>query len=382
MNEATYSCKFGLTRSSSERNLNPNPTGLVKMSKILSSTILMTLLSVVLPFSSMAEVPASKATPETQTETGSKQLEEAYTLGVGDRIKIDVFNVPEYSGENQVLVDGSLVLPIAGIINVQGMTLKQATDAISLQYASLLKLPVVTVRLLAPRPIKIGISGEVSRPGAYSVQLQADTGIQFPTVTKAIKLAGGITQSADIRQVKVQRPKRSGADQVITLDLWSLLKTGSLNQDIMLRDGDTVFIPTATAINLTESPQLAVASFSPDIIKVNIVGEVTKPGTVELLPNTPLNQALLAAGGFANRRANTGEVELIRLNPNGSVSQRSVSIDFAKGINDQSNPALRNNDVIVVNRSGMASFNDTVGTALSPIGAVFPFFNILRYFGF
>lgn len=382
MKEATYSCKFGLTRSSSERNLNPIFSGLVKMSNILSSAVLITLLSVVFPFSSMAEVPASKATLETQIATENKQLEEAYTLGVGDRIKIDVFNVPEYSGDNQVLVDGTLVLPVAGIINVQGMTLKQATDAISLQYASLLKLPVVTVRLLAPRPIKIGISGEVSRPGAYSVQLQADTGIQFPTVTKAIKLAGGITQSADIRQVKVQRPKRSGADQVINLDLWSLLKTGSLNQDIMLRDGDTVFIPTATEINLAESPQLAVASFSPDNIKVNVVGEVTKPGTVEVPPNTPLNQALLAAGGFVNRRANTGEVELIRLNPNGSVSQRAVSIDFAKGINDQSNPALRNNDVIVVNRSGMASFNDTVGTALSPIGVVFPFFNILRNIGF
>ncbi|WP_242541371.1 polysaccharide biosynthesis/export family protein, partial [Phormidium pseudopriestleyi] len=41
-------------------------------------------------------------------------LQEAYTLGPGDRIQIDIFNVPEYSGENgqhQVLVDGTLNLP-------------------------------------------------------------------------------------------------------------------------------------------------------------------------------------------------------------------------------------------------------------------------------
>jgi polysaccharide export outer membrane protein len=66
------------------------------------------------------------------------------------------------------------------------------------------------------------------------------------------------------------------------------------------------------------------ASFSPDKVRVTIAGEVQNPGTIEVLPETPLNQVLLSTGGFDNRRANTVSVDLIRLNPNGSVSKQSI----------------------------------------------------------
>jgi polysaccharide export outer membrane protein len=51
---------------------------------------------------------------------------------------------------------------------------------------------------------------------------------------------------------------------------------------------------------------------------------------------------------------------------------------LSQGINDKTNPPLRNNDVLVVRRSGLASFSDTLSTVLSPIGGVFTF---LRLFG-
>jgi polysaccharide export outer membrane protein len=109
-----------------------------------------------------------------------------------------------------------------------------------------------------------------------------------------------------------------------------------------------------------------------------VVGEVKKPGLVEIPPNTPLNQALLAAGGFDDRRADKDTVELIRLNPNGTVSKRDIDIDFAQGIDDEHNPTLRNNDVIVVKRSGIASATDTIATVLSPIGSAFGLLNIFN----
>jgi polysaccharide biosynthesis/export protein len=49
-------------------------------------------------------------------------------------------------------------------------------------------------------------------------------------------------------------------------------------------------------------------------------------------PNAPLNQAILAAGGFIPERAETDEVRLIRLNPDGTASQREIPIDFNQGI--------------------------------------------------
>jgi polysaccharide export outer membrane protein len=50
-----------------------------------------------------------------------------------------------------------------------------------------------------------------------------------------------------------------------------------------------------------------------------------------------LNQALLTAGGFNDARADRKAVDLIRLNPDGTVSKSKVKIDLAQGINEQNN---------------------------------------------
>lgn len=442
-------------------------------------------------------------------------LESAYTLGAGDRIQIDVFDAPEFSGENgrrQVLVDGTLNVPLIGSLSVKGMTLKQAETELARRYARFFKRAAVTVTLLAARPLTVGVLGEVGRPGTYTIPIASqDGGTQFPTLTRALQTAGGITQAADVRQVQIRRPQRVGSPQLLTVDLWSYVQNGSLQQDVTLRDGDsisvvaaatpnpseslqladttfagekgrpvnvaivgevfrpgsyqvvgtnsrtgaagapgttpgntannsdkpptitqaiqvaggikpladirriqirrptrsgaeqtidinllqlvqtgdlkqdvilqsgdTISIPTATDITPAEAAQIASASFSPDTIRVNVVGEVRQPGVVQVPPNTPLNQALLAAGGFDNRRARKSRVELIRLNPDGTVTRRDVSIDFTKGTSDPANPPMRNNDIIVVNRSGLTSVTDTLGTILSPLFSVS---NFLRVFG-
>ncbi len=442
------------------------------------------------------------------------QSEDSYLLGSGDRVRIDFFNVPEYSGEYLVLPNGAVNLPQVGAVAVQGRTLKQASAAIAAKYEPYLTRPIVTIGLLAARPLRLAIAGEVNRPGTYNVQAvsaSADTGV--PSVTRLIQLAGGITQAADVRQVEVHRPRpyNTGADKVIKVDLWQLLKTGNLRQDLRLQDGDSIFIPsatttnleeaqrlaaatfgapsdrpmriavvgevnrpgpyiltpdqtnptnqtngsavnplptnanlkiptvtraiqtaggitqsadvrrveirrvtqagpvqtinvdfwnllqsgdlrqdlplqegdtivipTATALNDTEATKIAAASFAPDRITVNVVGEVVRPGPVQVPPNTPLNQALLAAGGF-NNRAKKGEVTFIRLNQNGTVARRDVDIDFAQGLNDKNNPAMRNNDTIVVRRSGFTTVTDTLGAVLSPIGGVFSIINLLGF---
>lgn len=314
-----------------------------------------------------------------ETNTPHAAMDENYTLGAGDRVNITVFNVPEYTGEKQVLVDGSLSLPLLGDVSVRGLTLKQAAETIADTYAPYLRNPIVTVNLVAPRPLRVAISGEVHRPGSYDVILPnaatAKAETQWPTVTRALQLAGGITSKADIRQVQIHR-LRANANQVIQLDLWTLLTTGDLRQDLTLRDGDTIVVPKATQVNSSEATQLASASFSPATIKVNVVGEVITPGVVEVPPNTPLNQALLAAGGFNNRRAKRGSVELIRLNPDSSVSRRTVAVNMADGVNESTNPILYQNDVVIVGRSKNASFSDAVDGILDTLGRIFPIFSL------
>lgn len=303
-----------------------------------------------------------------------------YTLGAGDLIELQIFNVPEYSGNERVLVDGSISLEWVGNVDVDGLTLDEAADTIAAAYARYLKTPNITVSLITPRPLQVSVAGEVNRPGSYQVDFAGENGSdveaerRWPTVTKVLQQAGGITQLADVRQVTVERPVGRQQVQTIQVDLWDLLTAGDLSEDLTLRDGDTILVPRVARVNPSEADQLASASFSPDTVKVNVVGEVNSPGPVEVPPNTPLNQALLAAGGFDPGRADMGTVELVRLNPDGSVSQREIAVNFNQGINEESNPILYPDDVIVVKPSGSAQISDSADGILNTLGMLLPFF--------
>lgn len=425
----------------------------------------------------------------------------SYVLGGGDRVQVDIFRVPEYSGAYEISIDGTLRLPMIGQVSVEGLTLEQAQTKISEAYSDRLRRPIVNLLLLNPRPLSIGIAGEVSRPGSYTLSLEGthfpslitaletaggvtqsadlrqitirrNTGTntqqtittnlwQFletgdlrhnltlrdgdtifvptrdifnaaeslqlssasfaadesrplnivvigevfrpgpytvtgtartgaagvpgggggsnipPTVTRAIQVAGGIKPEADIRSIQVQRRTRNGQEQTISINLWNLLAVGDITEDIVLQEGDTVYVPQAQDFLPEEIAEVAAASFSPDTIRINVVGEVNGPGVVTVPPSTPLSQGILAAGGF-NNRANRGSVELIRLNANGTVTRRSIVVDFTAGIDEEVNPLLRNNDTILVKRSAPASIADTLDTVVLPLGRALTLFSIPR----
>ncbi len=430
---------------------------------------------------------------------------DGYILGAGDRVKVDFFNVPEYSAEFPVLPNGTIQFPLVGAIKVKGRSLSDAGSLITAKFKPYFKKSAATVTLMTARPLGVSISGEVNRPGSYTLSangtgtevsipnltrlLQLAEGVtqiadlrqvqvrrrlsgggmqalnvnlwqlvnqgdnaqdlrlqdgdsiyipsakgvdltearqlasasfipkasrpikivvvgevnrpgphtisettttvstignasstttaQVPTVTQALQVAGGITQLADVRSIEVRRLTRAGQQQSIPVSFWELLNNGDAKQDLPLQDGDTIVIPMATSTNDREITQLARASFSPDKIAVNVVGEVEKPGSIQIPPNAPMNQALLTAGGFT-QKAQKGSVTLVRLNPNGTVTKRDIAIDFTQDVNDQGNPALRPNDTIVVKKSGFANARDEVGSLLSPLGVVT---GILRLFG-
>ncbi|MBK1987385.1 SLBB domain-containing protein [Sphaerospermopsis aphanizomenoides BCCUSP55] len=462
-----------------------------------TAVVLLTTVNIALPSVSLAQK---------QTVSNTSGISTDYLLGGGDRIRVNVFEVPEYTGEYQVPPGGAINLPLIGSISVLGLTTEQAADEIARRYARFLKRPLISVNLLSSRPINVFVAGEVTRPGSYTLNLEGsggnNPGVQYPTVLaalttaqgvtlaadvsrvqlrrkigrsgeqlislnlkeitqtgriplditlrdgdtivvptatdfnvaearnlfaanyaasqsaprtvaitgqvnrpgsylvtpgssggeggapgtglptvmRAIQLAGGITSQADVRSIQIRRPTRTGSEQTLNINLWELLQTGDLNQDVVLQDGDTIAVPTATDINTAEATQLATTTLSPAKIQVGVVGEVKKPGLTDLQPNSSLNQALLAAGGFNDARASSGAVDLIRLNPNGTVTKRVVKIDFSKGINEETNPILRNNDVVVVQRSGIAKTSDTVGTVSGPLGTIL---GIVRlFFGF
>ncbi len=247
-------------------------------------------------------------------------------------------------------------------------------------------------------PIKVAVFGQVNRPGSYNVRGDSNatgsTAIQnvnfsAPTVTQAIQAAGGIKPTADVRRVTLKRLNRdaagqSGQGKFKDINLWALLTQGDVRQDVALQEGDQIFIPEVPPgfINPAETDILANAPFAPGTIRVNVVGELRgnrqNGATIELPPTTTLNQAILAAGGFDPVRANKNSVDLIRLNPNGSVSKRTIGVNFEKGVDEVINPTLRNNDIVVIGRSGTTRVGDGLGSVLNPLSPLFSIFNLFR----
>ena len=142
------------------------------------------------------------------------------------------------------------------------------------------------------------------------------------------------------------------------------------SQDTILQEGDIIFVPTATDLDPGEVSVLATASFAPGTVQVSVIGEVNTPGGIKLLPNTTLNQAIMSAGGFRPSPANSRVVELIRLNPNGTISRSQVAINLNQGIDAQTNPLIQDNDIIIVGRSRTAIWVDNINTALAPVSNI------------
>jgi polysaccharide biosynthesis/export protein len=296
----------------------------------------------------------------TPTANISQILVQRFTRnGQIQTLNVDLWKLLQNGDRNQDLIlqpGDTIMIPTATEINTA-----QAQNLAAASFAAELT-----------QPLNIAVVGEVARPGPHIVNGETDASgnPSFPTVTRAIQVAGGITQLADVREITVRRLTREGTERIINVDLWKLLQGGDLQQDAILQSGDTIIIPTATAMTPEETAEIASASFSPDAMPINVVGEVGQPGTVQVPPNTPLNQAIMAAGGFTNR-AKKGEVELVRLNPDGTVERREIDVDLGAGIDEENNPSLRPNDVILVGRSTFTAVTDTVGQLLPP-------FSILR----
>ncbi|HEY9645947.1 MAG TPA: SLBB domain-containing protein [Chroococcidiopsis sp.] len=321
-------------------------------------------------------IGANPALPNSDLPT--RGMSEAYTLSRGDRINVVIANVPEYSGTYQVLVDGTVDLPVLGNVDVQRMTLAEASAAIAQQYAraEILVQPLVNVILAEANTVEITVTGEVNRPGAYAMTLSNG---ELPTLVEAIEQAGGITQQANLQQVQIRRPQRTGETRVMEVSLWKLLSEGDINQNITLRDGDMIALTPAPAMDIATAEVMGNANFSASTVQINLVGEVRQPGLLAVPPNTSLNEAVLMAGGF-NNRARRGSVELLQMHPNGTVSRQRISINFSDDVNDATNPILRDRDVVIVGRSAFARVSDTLGTLLSPIGGAFSLFNLFSPF--
>ena len=197
-----------------------------------------------------------------------------YILGPDDQLLINVYGNSVVNWKLNVSPDGNINLPGAGLLNVSGKTIEQATASIKSRLAAsnyaIGRGTNVQVSLGNIRSIKVIIVGEVKKPGTYTLPSLA-------TVFNALYSAGGPNDNGSYRQIEVIRDNHI----IKRLDVYDFLVKGEQTGNIGLQDQDIIRVPTYR-------------------VRVEMDGEVKIPALFEVLPGETLQDVINFAGGFTN----------------------------------------------------------------------------------
>jgi polysaccharide export outer membrane protein len=197
----------------------------------------------------------------------------SYRLGPGDVLVLVLTGDVELVHELTVTREGFIVIPQVGQIFVNSLTMEQLDQLLRRRlgqsYSGIrtgtTKFDVTVTRL---RTNQIYVSGEVLQPGAYQLASVA-------TILNALYAAGGPTMRGNLRDIVVKR----GSETVAEFDLYDYLLRGSVGSDVILEQGDNVFVPI-------RGPRVSAS------------GAVIRPAIYELGPGETLADLVRMAGGF------------------------------------------------------------------------------------
>ena len=307
-----------------------------------------------------------------------------YLLGAGDKLFLRFFGAKDFSGEVDILNDGTISVPIIGDVFISGMTKKMAEEKIEELLKPHLIQKDVQILIMNPREIKIAVLGEVINPGIYSM---TEDEISYttleniynpiknkgvPTLVDAIQKSGGFTNKASINNIIIKRKMASNDDKDLYeyafSNLLDLITKGDFNQNLVLFDGDVITVKEN--MNIENQPIRYFGNLSPLKIDVFVVGEVNKPGLVQISSTSPLPKAILAAGGPKNFRAKKNSIKILRESATGSYTIKEYKFDLKNPLKRNKYPALSQGDVIFVDATNLTK----TGDALSNFTA--PFFNL------
>jgi len=186
--------------------------------------------------------PAAATTVKTESANSAKSPDEAqssnvppdYVIGADDTLHISVWKEPDLSETLPVRPDGKISLPLLNDVVAAGLTPTQLADAITIKLKKFISDPRVTVVVTAMNSQKIYILGEVVKPGSTILQPNM-------TVLQALASAG-FTQFANTKGIYLLR-NENGKQQKIPVHYRALIKGESVEQNIILKPGDTIVVP-------------------------------------------------------------------------------------------------------------------------------------------
>ena len=313
---------------------------------------------------------------------------ERYILGPGDIININFLEVKEFSSDYPIMSDGTLSLPIIGLVNSSNLTIEKLTNKLKILYSKELIRPELFITIKKARPINVSLIGEINRPGLYKLDTYPNLSqnssdlINLPTIVDAISKAGGITPKSNIKSVSVKRRLSNDITKYkkIDINLVNLLMKGDQSQNLILFDGDIITInKVAESENLSkETLKIAKGNLSPKMININVIGAVEKPGEYNVKSNTTLNKAILLANGFIPWKANKTNIQLYRINNNGSISTKKYKFNINEEVSEDKNPPLKDGDIVKVNLTSTSKIAGGIKEITTPFTEILSPFYLLK----
>jgi protein involved in polysaccharide export with SLBB domain len=166
-----------------------------------------------------------------------REFYDTYRLGPADEIAIRVTGQPDYTLERvKVSPTGSVYHPLLGDLEVAGMTIPQLIEWLTKDLSEYLINPKVSAALLEANSAKIGVLGDVMRPGILVMNKPM-------SVLEAITASGGIADTGDKSGVIVLRALRDGRAQTLKVNVKRILEgKAGVEENIPLQAGDTVIV--------------------------------------------------------------------------------------------------------------------------------------------
>jgi polysaccharide export outer membrane protein len=262
---------------------------------------------------------ASAAAPlqvqaQAQAQPAASATAAQYRLAPGDLVRVFVYQNPDLSLELRITETGVVSFPLLGAVSLAGLTVTQAEKRIAdgLREGNFVNRPQVSVLVMQVRGNQVSVLGQVGRPGRFPLE----TG--EVRLTDLLATAGGVAAGGADTVVVVGT--RQGAPFRAEVDLPSVFAAGRRSEDVILRDGDVIWVERAA--------------------QIYFYGEVQRPGIQRLERGMTLMQALAAAGGITQRGTEKG-LRVHRRDESGAV----------RVIEPKMTDSLMPNDVVYVRES-------------------------------
>jgi polysaccharide export outer membrane protein len=367
--------------------------------------------------------------PTTRPADRGRVVYDAYILGPGDSLQIELLDIPELSGTFSIGPDGTLYLPRLRALYVEGLTVEELRYFLTDQFKAYVKSPQLYVKPVAYRAVRVYVGGEITRPGYYMLsggqvlqeqisisegsspsamrrqatslqdfqaarlRLQRGAGSddvaaiqgvmgtgsnRWPTLFDALRAAQGVTPYSNLGDVQVVRkqPLSAGGGKVrATVDFLRLVSSGDESMNIRLFDGDVIQVSRSPQVMRDQLLAASRTNLSPDFIEVFVSGRVKEPGPQSLPQGATLNQAIASAGGAKLLR---GRVEFLRFSPDGATDRRLFSFNASAKAGDYKNPVLMSGDVVRVNDSIFSASVEVLNELTGPAVGIYSVYSLFR----